>query len=204
MGVRALCFLSHPYPFFRIANYILLSFRISSSATTCTKWPIGSLRDSCARNCLVNWFLRSKILFCADHAPFCLTPSSGPCGIPERIPHGKYIGSSFKFNAQLRYVCDKGYMLRGPGRRICGKHGMWSKAPTCIKGMFHFKKKKTGSYLSNKLDVPADAFMWRFCCTNKFCTTGTTISERILTFSFVFNWWYFLILEKKRKLPCVY
>lgn len=87
--------------------------------------------------------------------PCFVFPSSEPCRKPKRIPHGKYLGSSFKFKSKLRYACDKGYTLKGSRIRQCGEHGMWSKAPTCIKGIVDFKRK----CWSKKLDVPVNAFM---------------------------------------------
>lgn len=66
----------------------------------------------------------------SGQTPKCVEVS---CGRPNPIQNGAVTGSSFKYNAQIKYSCNTGYGLSGPPVRTCQLNGEWSGiAPTCL------------------------------------------------------------------------
>lgn len=78
----------------------------------------------------------TKLFFQATNRFFLFTlhfSSEVSCGRPNPIQNGAVTGSSFKYNAQIKYSCNTGYGLSGPPVRTCQLNGEWSGiAPTCL------------------------------------------------------------------------
>ncbi|XP_078345207.1 complement C3-like [Oculina patagonica] len=101
-------------------THIAINIRLSKARYRCRAGYVLSGKDM--RTCKEGRWSEEK-------EPKCM----GACRRPKHIPHAKFIGSSFKFKDKLRYICDKGYTLKGSSIRQCGENRRWSKAPSCLK-----------------------------------------------------------------------
>jgi hypothetical protein len=54
------------------------------------------------------------------------------CGNPGDPKHGSKIGSSYQIGNTLRFECNKGFELEGPGSITCLDEAVWSSSiPFC-------------------------------------------------------------------------
>ena len=64
----------------------------------------------------------------------CNEPRCDPilCGAPPDVEHASRNGAVYTFGRSVSYMCDVGYVQRGPVTITCMDTGLWSDHPVCI------------------------------------------------------------------------
>ncbi|XP_053387247.1 uncharacterized protein LOC123541978 [Mercenaria mercenaria] len=91
------------------------------------------------------------------------------CGPPTAPTNGDVDDTQgTKYNAEIRFICDKGFLLVGEEYSVCGANGEWSNdAPACV------AKSAAGGYCQNK-DY---CLLEDSSCINSVCTCITGIYD---------------------------
>ena len=94
------------------------------------------------------------------------------CFHPNEIDHGKLILSDMAFGSEVEYVCDEGYQLEGPPKRICSGDKQWSGSdPVC--GEIPCPRPKDILHGSFIIETQGEKVIAKFECEDGYLLKGT-------------------------------